>query len=81
MKVKELIAILETVDGNLPVATAANNHEYFSSDAADGISHGKLKVSVAYHYGGTHVLIGNQWRKDLNSPNWYITEDVHGKTT
>ncbi len=80
MKVKQLIEILKTVDGDLPVAISANNDEYFSAKEADGTSHGELCVSLAYHYAGNHILIGNQYNKDLNSPNWYILKDIYGET-
>lgn len=80
MKVKELIEILEKLDGELPVATCANNHEYFSDEKANGISHGSLKISLIKHYAGNHILIGNQYRKDINFPNWYIVKDIFGKT-
>ena len=80
MKVKELIQILQSVDGELPVATCANNQEYFSDPEADGVSHGEMVVSLAHHYAGKHIIIGNQYNKDLNSPNWYIISDIYGET-
>jgi len=64
---------------NLPVATHANNHDYFSKPSADGISHGKLKVGLAHHYAGDHVIIGNLSKLNLNKPNWYVKKMLHGR--
>ncbi len=50
------------------------NNVYASK--ADRDTHGILRVCVLHHYGGTHILIGNPSRKDLNKPNWYITDDL-----
>jgi hypothetical protein len=55
---------------NLPIATHANNHDYFS--VADKQTHGELKVALCKHYTGDYVMIGNMYRKDLNYPNWYL---------
>jgi len=74
MKVKDLIKILETVDQELPIATHANNHSYFS--VADEQSHGKLKISLCHNYSGNYILIGNQSAKNLNASNWHIIKDV-----
>ena len=79
MKVKELIKILETVDGELPIATHANNHSYFSDERADGFSHGSLKVAICHHCAGNHIIIGNPYKKELNPPNWYIKEYIESK--
>ena len=76
MTVTELIEILKSCDQSLPVATLANNHDYFSK--SDGISHGCLRVVLCHHYGGDHVMIGNVGRTALNPPNWYVTAILDG---
>jgi len=80
MNVGQLIKILSKLDPKLPIATHANNHSYFSDKNADGMTHGNLLVSLCHHYAKDHVIIGNQYCKGLNHPNWYITEDIHGVT-
>lgn len=66
------------LDGpNLPIATHTNNHTYASK--ADACSHGRLKVGVLKHYGGDHIVIGNISKRNINSPNWYVTEMIEGE--
>jgi len=76
MTVKELIEILKTINENLPVATCTDNLCYFSDD----IAYGTMKVSIIRHYTKDYILIGNQYKKDINKPNWYIADDIYGKT-
>ena len=72
--VGELVSILLKCDQNLPVATEAMGHVYASRE--DRFSHGLLRVCLLNHYSGLHVLIGNPSHKNINKPNWYITEDL-----
>lgn len=71
----ELAKILLEND-DLPIAVFANNHTY--SSKSDSCSHGTLKVGRLYHYSGEHIIIGNVYKKDINNPNWYITDMIHG---
>ena len=76
MKSHELAKLLLSFP-DLPVATEANNHEYFS--VGDGTSHGQLRIAICHHYSGDHLLIGNISRRMLNEPNWYVKEMLHGE--
>ena len=58
MKVKQLIEILKTVNGELPIAVHANNHTYESGVWNDEDK--STKISLMKHYAGDHILIGNQ---------------------
>lgn len=53
---------------DLPVATHANNHTFAE------VSDGKVSVGLLRHYSGQHIVIGNISKRNLNKPNWYITE-------
>ena len=59
---------------DLPVATHALNHTYCSSESADAITHGKLKVGRLKHYVGDHVVIGDISKRNINGPNWRVVE-------
>lgn len=76
MTVKELRDILSDLPDDLPIATHANGHDYFSG--ADGVSHGLLRVALCTHYAGKHVLIGNVSKRQLNPPNWSIEKELDG---
>lgn len=79
--VSELMKILERCDPDMPVATHANNSDYFSG--ADEKSHGPLRVALCHHYSGNHVLIGNPSRRNTNGDllhggNWYLLCELDG---
>lgn len=57
---------------DLPVATHANNHDYFSNQLH------KLRIGLAHHYSGQYILIGNFDRRELNPPNWYVEKVLVG---
>lgn len=61
---------------NMPVATHANNHTYAGHGDRD--SHGPLKVGILHHYSGQHIVIGNISKKQINPPNWYVVDMIHG---
>lgn len=67
--------LLELPD--LPVATAAMNHEYFSK--GDAHAHGSFKIGLAHHYSGDHLIMGDMCRRILNYPNWWIREMYLGE--
>lgn len=67
----ELARILLTLP-DLPVATEALNSTYMSK--ADERSHGPLRVGRLVSYAGDHILIGNITKRQLNPPNWYVSE-------
>lgn len=71
MKSHELAKLLLTLP-DLPIATQAMNHTYAS--LGDTFSHGSLKVGLLKHYSGEHIVIGDISKKNINKPNWYITE-------
>jgi hypothetical protein len=71
----ELANLLLTLP-DLPVATHAHNHTYMS--AADSRSHGPLKVGLLETYAGRHIVLGDINKRDLNSPNWFVSEIFHG---
>ena len=62
---------------DLPVATHALNHTYMS--ATDAQSHGPLKIGVLESYGGQHIVIGNISKRNINKPNWYVSEMIVGE--
>lgn len=68
--------LLENED--LLVATHANNHTYAKKDDV-----GKFKVAILkadFHYDSERfIIIGNISRKQTNSPNQIITEEIYGK--
>jgi hypothetical protein len=72
--VEDLIKILQKLPPTLPIATHANNHTYMS-----GNDDGSLKVALLKTYGGDHIIIGNFYKRNLNKPNWYITEVFEGE--
>jgi len=61
---------------DLPVATHAHNHTYMSGIHAR--THGALKVGILETYGGQHVVIGDISKKNINPPNWYVSEMIVG---
>jgi hypothetical protein len=73
MTVADLIAILARCPQDLPVATHADNHDAF------GQVH-DMRVALAHHYAGEHVIIGNLTKRSLNPPNWYCMEELDGKS-
>lgn len=75
MKSHELARLLLTLP-DLPVATHAHNHTY--SSGAQENSHGPLKVGLLAHYSGKHIVIGDISKRNINAPNWRITEMYHG---
>lgn len=75
MNSHELAKILLSLP-DLPVATHANNHTYASY--GDRGSHGPLKVGLLKHYSGDHIVIGDISKRNINKPNWYVTEMFHG---
>lgn len=77
MKVKELIEVLKMCDPELPVATHANNHTYMSDN--NRRTHGPLQIGLLKTYGGDHVVIGNIIRRNINGPNWRVSEMIHGE--
>ena len=66
--------LLEQPD--LPVATHANNHTYLSATARN--SHGALKIGILESYGGKHIVIGNMSKRNINHPNWYVSDMIVG---
>jgi hypothetical protein len=68
MNTHELARLLLTLP-DLPVATHANNHTYASKSDS-----GSVLVGLLHHYCGDHIIIGNPSKKDLNHPNYYITD-------
>lgn len=75
MRSHELAHLLLTLP-DLPVATHAHNHTY--SGGGDAGSHGPLKVGLLKHYSGEHIVIGNISRRNINAPNWCVTEMFYG---
>lgn len=64
----------------MPVATHANNHTYMSS--VDAQSHGPLKVGILKVAGDIdHIIIGNISKKNINKPNWYVTQMINGEAS
>ena len=61
---------------DLPIATHALNYTYASY--GDSFSHGSLKIGLLKHYSGDHIIIGDISKRNLNKPNWYITEMFYG---
>jgi hypothetical protein len=57
---------------NLQIATYANNHTYMSGNDRD--THGSLNIGLLETYNLQHIIIGNFYRKNINLPNWYISE-------
>jgi len=62
---------------NLPIATHAHNNTYMSKTNAR--SHGPLKIALLKTYGGDHIVIGDISIKNINPPNWYITNVYVGE--
>ena len=75
MNSHDLAKLLLTLP-DLPIATHANNHTYASG--GDTRSHGPLKVGLLKHYSGEHIVLGNISKRNLNAPNWYVTQMFHG---
>lgn len=69
--------LLEMPD--LPVATHAHNHTYMSG--VNEHTHGSLKIGRLETYGGPHIVIGDISKRNMNKPNWYISEMLHGAAT
>jgi hypothetical protein len=61
---------------DLPVATHARNETYGS--AMDASSCGPLKIGLLKTYVGDHIVIGDISRMNLNAPNWFVSEMLHG---
>ena len=76
MKTHDLAKLLLTLP-DLPVATFALNHTYMSG--IDSTCHGPLKVGRLRTCGGDHIVIGNISKKQINPPNWYVAEMIHGE--
>lgn len=62
---------------DLPIATYA--HGYVYASVGDRTSHGTLKVGRLHHYAGDHLVLGDMYRRDINYPNWYMTDLYHGE--
>lgn len=62
---------------DLPVAIHANNHNYSSKH--DARTHGSLHIALALCGNEEHVLIGNQYQRDMG--NQKIIRDWVGQTT
>lgn len=75
MQSHELARLLLTLP-NLPVATQALNHTYMSS--TDASTHGPLKIGLLHTCGGDHIVIGDISKRQINPPNWFVTEMLHG---
>jgi hypothetical protein len=73
MKSHDLAKIL-LENPNLPIATFANNHDY----ASGSTKWDDLKIGFFKHYSGKHIIVGNISKKNINGPNGYITEMIHG---
>lgn len=71
----ELARLLLTMQ-DLPVATHADNHTYMSGLGHQ--SHGPLKIGRLHTYSGDHIVIGNISKRNINKPNWYVVEMLHG---
>ena len=68
----ELAKLLLTLP-DLDIATHANNHTCYWSE--------NIRVALMNLYGNRkRILIGNMSKKNLNKPNWYITEMLDGKS-
>lgn len=72
----ELARLLLTMP-DLPVATHAMNQTYIS--AAHRISHGSLKIGILESYAGQHIIIGDISKRNLNRPNWGVSQMLHGE--
>lgn len=80
MKSHELAKLLLAAP-DLPVATHANNHTYASqSDARthDGLGPGPLRVGILEYYDVQHVCVGNFSDRNINHPNWFVSDMIHG---
>jgi len=75
MKTHELAKLLLTLP-DLPVATSACGHQYMTRLMSQ--SHGPLKVGLLKTYGGDHIVIGNILEMNMNRPNWFVSEMLHG---
>ena len=75
MNSHELAKLLLTYP-DLPVATHAHNHTYLS--ATDRWSHGDLKIGVLGGACEKHIVIGDISKMNINKPNWYVEEMLHG---
>lgn len=69
MTVGDLVTVLSALDPKLPVATYAANSLSVDVDT----------ISLLKHYTGEYVLIGDQSKKNLNPPNWYIIGNIYGR--
>lgn len=75
MKSHELARLLLTMP-DLPIATHANNHTYMSA----GSHRGRTCIGILTLGGDNeHIVIGNFQDCDINAPNWYVDEVLHGK--
>ncbi len=70
MTTHELAHLLLTLP-DLPVATHANNHDWFSRDC------GGMTVARTRHYTGEHIQLGNISRRMTNAPNWLVLESYN----
>ena len=68
--------LLDNPDMN--IATFTNNHYYLSK--SDSQSHGSINVATVDTYAGQHIMIGNMYRKDIDSENCMIKKDIYGDT-
>lgn len=59
---------------NLPVATIANGHTFHS-----GVDEEHLKIGILDHYTMDHIIIGNISKRNINKPNWFVREMIHGE--
>lgn len=57
----------------LPIATHANDHSYFSQNLASPI-----KIALAHSYMGDCIMIGNMLKMNLNSPNYFLKKVLYG---
>ncbi len=59
---------------DLPVATHAHGHTYMSGSIGVGlVKIGRMRTPI-----GDHLVLGNITKRNINPPNWYITEMLHG---
>lgn len=55
---------------DLPIATHANNHTASIED--------RMRVGFLHSWRGDAILIGNFSRMNVNYPNEYVTQMIHG---
>ncbi len=55
---------------DLPIVAHANNHTYVEPE--------DTVVGFLESYNGQSICIGNMSKKNINKPNWYVTDMISG---